>query len=69
MSKSLAISLTLEQNILPSLFPLFYASVSKFVTSKWIELNYLSGGQYSVNKNIRFKTPMLRSDLCDYIDA
>ena len=26
----------------------------------------MSDGQYSVNKNIRFKTPMLRSDLCDY---
>ena len=28
----------------------------------------LSNGQYSVNKNIRFKTLMLRSDLCDYGD-
>ena len=45
------------------------STLSKFVTSKWIELNYLLGGQYSVNKNIRFKTRMLRSDLCDYIDA
>ena len=26
-------------------------------------------GQYSDNKNIRFKTSMLRSDLCDYSDA
>ena len=32
-------------------------------------MNDLSGGQYSVNKNIGFKTRMLRSDLCDYIDA
>ena len=39
------------------------STLSKFVTSKWIELNYLLGGQYSVNKNIRFKTRMLRSDL------
>ena len=30
---------------------------------------YLSSGQYYANKNTRFKTPMLRSDLCDYIDA
>ena len=42
--------------------------VSKFV-KKWIEVNYLSSGQYSVNKNIRFKTSMLRSHLCDYSDA
>ena len=30
---------------------------------------YQSLWQYSFNKNIRFKTPMLRSDLCDYSDA
>ena len=44
-------------------------TISKFVTRNWIEVNDLSGGQYSVNKHIRFKTPMLRSDLCDYGDA
>ena len=31
---------------------------------KWMEVNDLSCGQYSVNKNISFKTSMLRSDLC-----
>ena len=41
------------------------STISKFVT-KWIEVNDLSGGQYPADKNIRFKTPMLRSDLCDY---
>ena len=40
--------------------------VSIFVTKKWIELNDLSSGQYSVNKDTRFKTSMLRSNLCDY---
>ena len=34
--------------------------VSKFLTKKWIEVNDLSSGQYSVNKNIWFKTSMLR---------
>ena len=48
---------------------LYDSTVSKFVTRKWIEVNDLSGGQYSVNKNIRFKTPMLRSDFSDYNDA
>ena len=43
--------------------------MSSFVTKRWIEVNDLTGGQYSVDKNIRFKTPMLRSDLCDYSDA
>ena len=43
--------------------------MSKFVTKKWIELNCLSGGQYSVKKTIRFKSPMLKSELCVYGDA
>ena len=38
----------------------------KFVTRI---VNDLLNGQYCVNKNIRFKTPMLRSNLCDYSDA
>ena len=33
------------------------------------EVNDLSDSQYSVNKNIRFKTPMLRSDLCECSDS
>ena len=45
------------------------STVSKFVTKKWVEVNDLSSGQYSINKNIRFKTSILRSDLCDYSDA
>ena len=35
----------------------------------WVEVNDLSSGQYSDNKNIRFKTSMLRSSLYDYRDA
>ena len=45
------------------------STVSKFVTKKWIEVNDLSSGQYSVNKDVRFKTSMSRSDLCDYSNA
>ena len=30
-----------------------------------VEVNDLVNIQHSTNKNIRFKTPMLRSDLCD----
>ena len=41
----------------------------KFVTKKWVKIYDESGGTYNVNKEIRFKTPMLRSDLCDYDDA
>ena len=43
--------------------------VPRFVTKRSIKLNDLSSGQYSVNKNIRFKTSILRSDLCEYSDA
>ena len=44
-------------------------SVSKIFREKWIEINDLSNGQSSASKNIRFKTSMLRSDLCGYSDA
>ena len=39
------------------------------MTKKWLEGNDLLSGQNSVNKNVRFKTSMLRSDLCDYSDT
>ena len=45
------------------------STVLKFVARKQIEVNDLSGAQYFVNKNISFKTPMLRSDLCEYSDV
>ena len=45
------------------------SSVSKFITRKWIEVNELSNGHYSVNKNIRFETKMPRSNLCYHSDA
>ena len=32
----------------------------------WVEVNDLSGGQYSTINNIMYKTPMLISDLCGY---
>ena len=39
------------------------------MTRKWIEVNDLSSDLYFANKNITFKTLMLRSDLCDYSDV
>ena len=41
---------------------------SKFRTKNWVEINDVRG-VYSPIKQIRFKTPMLRSSLCDYSDA
>ena len=42
--------------------------LSKVVTREYVKVNSLSN-TYNENKSIRFKTPMLRSDLCDYSDA
>ena len=41
--------------------------LSKFVTREYVRVNSLSN-TYNENKSIRFKTPMLRSNLCDYSD-
>ena len=43
-------------------------NLSKFVTREYVRVNSLSN-TYNENKSIRFKTSMLRSDLCDYVDA
>ena len=42
---------------------------SKFRTRNWVEINDEARGTYSPNKQIKFKTAMLRSSLCDYGDA
>ena len=42
--------------------------LSKFVTIEYVRVNSLSN-MYNKNKSIRFKTPMLRPNLCDYSDA
>ena len=43
-------------------------NLSKFITRQYVKVNSLSN-TYNENKSIRFKTPMLRSDLCDYADV
>ena len=42
---------------------------SKFRTKNWVEINDESRGTYNVNNQIKFKTTMLKSSLCDYGDA
>ena len=42
--------------------------LSKFFTREYVRINSLLN-TYNENKSIRFKTPMLRSSLCDYSDA
>ena len=39
---------------------------SKFRTKNWVEINDESRETYNVNSQIKFKTTMLKSSLCDY---
>ena len=46
--------------------------VPRFITKKWVEVYDQPGSandRYKPSKQIRFKTSMLRSDLCDFSDA
>ena len=43
--------------------------LSKFETKNWVEINDESREIYNVNSQIKFKTTMLKSSLCDYSDA
>ena len=42
---------------------------SKFRTKNWVEINDESIGTYNVDSQIKFKTTMLKSSLCDYSDV
>ena len=42
--------------------------LSNFATREYVRVNSLLD-TYNKNKSIRLKTPMLRSNLCDYSDA
>ena len=42
---------------------------SKVRTKNWVEINDESRQTYDVNSQIKFKTTMLKSSLCDYNDA
>ena len=42
---------------------------SKFRTKNWVEINDESRGGYTTGTDIKFKTTMLRSSLCDSADT
>ena len=42
---------------------------SKFWTKQWVEINDESRETYSTNSQIKFKTTMLKSSLCNNNDA
>ena len=41
------------------------STISKILAQKRIEVSDLFSGQHSKNKNIRLRTPILRSNLCE----
>ena len=59
----------MEFNKINNLLGPEHDEVPRFITKKWIEVQSQSGNTYNTSKPIRFKTSMLRSDLCDYSDA
>ena len=42
---------------------------SKFRTKNWVEINNHARGICNTNSQMKFKTSMLKSSLCDYSDA
>ena len=42
---------------------------SKFRKKTWVEINDDLRGRYNTNSQIKFKTSLLKSRLCDYSDA
>ena len=42
---------------------------SKFTTKNWVEINDDSLGTHNTNSQVKFKTSMLKSSLCNYSDA
>ena len=59
----------MEFNKINNLLGPAHDRVPRFITKKWIEVQSQSGSTYNTSNPIRFKTSMLRSDLCDYSDA
>ena len=41
----------------------------KFKSKNWVEINYHSRGMYNTNRQVGFKTSMLKSNLCNYCDG
>ena len=59
----------MEHQKIANLLDIASIKPSKLRTKNWVERNDDIRDAYSPNKQIRFKTTMLRSSLCDYSDA
>ena len=42
---------------------------TKFRTKNWVEINNEAHGMYNTNSQMKFKSSMLKSSLCDYDDV
>ena len=62
----------MEYQKITNLLGTTHDEVSRFITKKWVEVHDQSGNaedRYNPSKQIRFKTSMLKSNLCDFSDA
>ena len=62
----------MEYQKITSLLGTTFDNVLRFITKKWIEVHVKPGNaedRHNPSKQVRFKTSMLRSDLCDFSDA
>ena len=62
----------MEYQKITNLLDTIFDNVPRFITEKWIEVHDQSCSakdRYEPSEQIRFKTSMLRSDLCDCADA
>ena len=62
----------MEYQKIKSLLGTMIDEIPRFITKKWVEVHDQSGSaddRYKPIKQIRFKTSMIRSDLCDFSDA
>ena len=58
----------MEYQKITNLLGIILDKVPRSITKKWMEVHDQSGQTYNTNKQIGFKTSMLRSDLCDFSD-
>ena len=59
----------MEYQNIANLFDASSNKTSKFKTKNWVEKNDEFRGTYNVGSQIKFKTSVLKSSLCDHSDA